>query len=63
LALQHMALAESYVISGALPAAVDQLNFARKAKDVSFYDQSVIDARERELQKRQKDEKKDKKDD
>jgi predicted Zn-dependent protease len=63
MALQHMALAESYVISGALPAAVDQLNFARKAKDVSFYDQAVIDARERELQKRQKDEKKDKKDD
>ena len=62
LALQHMALAESYVLSGALPAAVDQLNFARKAKDVSFYDQAVIDARERELQLRQKDEKKDKKD-
>lgn len=63
LALQHMALAESYVLSGALPAAVDQLNFARKAKDVSFYDQAVIDARERELQARQKDEKKDRKDD
>lgn len=62
LALQHMALAESYVLSGALPAAVDQLNFARKSKDVSFYDQAVIDARERELQARQKEEKKDKKD-
>lgn len=61
-ALQHMALAESYVLSGALPAAVDQLNFARKSKDVSFYDQAVIDARERELQARQKDEKKEKKD-
>ena len=62
LALQHMALAESYVLSGALPAAVDQLNFARKSQDVSFYDQAVIDARERELQARQKDEKKEKKD-
>jgi hypothetical protein len=62
IALQHMALAESYVLSGALPAAVDQLGLARKARDVSFYDQSVIDARERELQQRQKDEKKDKKD-
>ncbi len=61
IALQHMALAESYVLSGALPAAVDQLNLARKAKDVSFYDQAVIDARERELQQRQKDEKKEKK--
>jgi hypothetical protein len=29
---------------------------------VSFYDQAVIDARERELQQRQKDEKKEKKD-
>jgi hypothetical protein len=45
-----------------LPAAVDQLNLARKAQDVSFYDQAVIDARERELQQRQKDEKKEKKD-
>jgi predicted Zn-dependent protease len=62
IALQHMALAESYVLSGAVPAAVDQLDLARKAKDVSFYDQAVIDARERELQQRQRDEKKEKKD-
>jgi predicted Zn-dependent protease len=61
IALQHMALAESYVLSGAAPAAVDQLDLARKAKDVSFYDQAVIDARERELQQRVKDEKKEKK--
>jgi predicted Zn-dependent protease len=61
IALQHMALAESYVLSGALPAAVAQLNLARKASDVSFYDQSVIDARERELEKRQKEEKEEKK--
>jgi predicted Zn-dependent protease len=32
IALQHMALAESYVLSGATPAAVDQLNLARKAR-------------------------------
>ena len=62
IALQHMALAESYVLAGALPAAVDQLNFARKASDVSFYDQSVIDAREREIKARQKQEKEDEKD-
>jgi predicted Zn-dependent protease len=61
IALQHMALAESYVLTGALPAAVDQLNLARKAQDVSFYDQAVIDARERELQQKQRDEKKEKK--
>jgi len=57
-----MALAESYVLTGATPAAVDQLNMARKAKDVSFYDQAVIDARERELQQKQKEEKQEKKD-
>jgi predicted Zn-dependent protease len=62
IALQHMALAESYVLTGALPAAVDQLNLARKAQDVSFYDQAVIDARERELQQKQRDEKKEGKD-
>jgi predicted Zn-dependent protease len=62
IALQHMALAQSYTLTGALPAAFDQLNLARKAKDVSFYDQAEIDARERELTERQKDEKKEKKD-
>jgi predicted Zn-dependent protease len=62
IALQHMALAESYALTGALPAAMDQLGLARKAKDVSFYDQSVIDAREREIKARQKDEKDEKKD-
>jgi predicted Zn-dependent protease len=61
IALQHMALAESYVLAGALPAAVEQLNLARKASDVSFYDQAVIDARERELQARQKAEKEEEK--
>jgi predicted Zn-dependent protease len=49
------------VLAGALPAAVDQLNFARKAKDVSFYEQSVIDAREREIKARQKEEKEEEK--
>ena len=56
IALQHMALAESYVLAGALPAAVAQLDIARKAKDVSFYDQSVIDARERAIKAQQKEE-------
>lgn len=59
--LQHIALAESYVLAGALPAAVDQLGLARKAPDASFYDLALIDARERELQTRQRDEKKEKK--
>ncbi len=49
-ALQHMSLAEYYALSGALPAALEQLRIARGASDASFYDQAVIDARERELQ-------------
>jgi len=61
IALQHMALAESYVLSGAVPAAVDQLGLARKSSDASFYEMAVIDARERELLARQRDEKKEKK--
>lgn len=55
-ALQHLSLAESYALSGSLPAALDQLAIARKAPDASFYDQALIDARERELQARWRDE-------
>jgi predicted Zn-dependent protease len=49
-ALQHMALAEFYAISGALPAALEQLRIARNAPDAAFHDLAIIDARERELQ-------------
>jgi predicted Zn-dependent protease len=49
-ALQHMALAEYYALIGALPAALEQLRIARGSSDASFYDQAIIDARERELQ-------------
>jgi predicted Zn-dependent protease len=55
-ALQHLALAESYALKGALPAALDQLQIARRASDASFYDQSIIDAREREFQERRREE-------
>nr|WP_242490032.1 M48 family metalloprotease [Noviherbaspirillum cavernae] len=55
-ALQHMALAESYALSGGMLAALDQLRIARGAPDASFYDQAVIDARERELQARWREE-------
>lgn len=48
-ALQHMALAENYALRGSLPAAIDQLGIARRAPDATFYDQSIIDAREREM--------------
>ncbi len=55
-ALQHMALAESYAMSGSLPAAIDQLMIARRAPDASFYDQAMIDAREREFKARYRQE-------
>ena len=49
-ALQHMALAEFYAITGALPAALEQLRIARAAPDAAFHELAIIDARERELQ-------------
>ena len=55
-ALQHLSLAESYALEGTLPAALDQLAIARKSPDASFYDQALIDARERELQLRWREE-------
>jgi len=55
-ALQHLALAEAYALKGSLPAALDQLQIARRAPDASFYDQSVIDARIREFQDRRREE-------
>lgn len=61
LALQHLALAESYVLQGAVPAALDQLGLARRAGDATFYDLAILDARERELQARRKEELKDSK--
>lgn len=51
-ALLHMTLAESYVLTGSLPSAIEQLGIARKSEDATFYEQSVIDARERELKAR-----------
>jgi predicted Zn-dependent protease len=56
IALQHIALAESYVLQGGVLSALDQLTLARKSSDASFYEQAVIDARERELQARRREE-------
>ncbi|KQQ47770.1 peptidase M48 [Duganella sp. Leaf126] len=55
IALQHIALAESYMLQGGTLSALDQLSLARKAPDASFYDQALIDAREREWQARQRE--------
>lgn len=56
LALQHLALAESYALQGGTLSALDQLGLARKSPDASFYDHSLIDAREREWQARRREE-------
>lgn len=45
----HRALAEVYVLRGALPAAIEQLELARRADSKDFYEQSAIDARMREI--------------
>ena len=55
-ALQHMALAESYALTGAVSPALDQLGIARRSPDATYYDQAIIDARERDLRERYKDE-------
>jgi predicted Zn-dependent protease len=60
-ALEHMALAEEYALKGALPAALQQLDIARRAPDAQYYDHAVIDAREREWKEKHKQELEDEK--
>jgi predicted Zn-dependent protease len=55
-ALAHLELAESYSLSGGLSSALEQLSLARQAPDVTFYDHSIIDAREREWKARRLEE-------
>ena len=47
--LQHQATAELYLLSGAGPAAVEQLQLARRANDADFYTLSEVDARLRQV--------------
>ena len=54
-ALQHLALAQSYALSGAISPALDQLGIARRSRDATYYDHAVIDARERDLRERYKE--------
>lgn len=46
---QHRAQGEAYALIGALPAAIQQLELARDARDGDFYELSAVDARLREL--------------
>jgi len=59
--LQHQAQAEFYYLQGSLPAAIEQLQLAQGSGDGNFYEQSVVDARLRELRAEQDQEKKDSK--
>jgi predicted Zn-dependent protease len=47
--LQHQAQAEFYHLQGSLQAAIEQLQLAQTSGDGNFYDQSVVDARLKEL--------------
>ena len=58
--LQHIALADPTCCRAPM-AALDQLTIARKSTDATFYDQAVIDARERELQEKRREQIKDQK--
>lgn len=53
--LQHQAVAEAYVLMGSTPAAVEQLQMARKAGDADFYVLSEVDARLRQLSQQLKE--------
>jgi len=59
-AQQHQALAEVFALQGQTAGAIEQLQLAQQAGDANFYEQSVIDARLREMKKRQLEEIKEK---
>lgn len=52
---QHRAQAEVYVLRGSVPAAIEQLEIARRAGDANFYELSAIDARMRELKEQERE--------
>ncbi|WP_175871923.1 M48 family metalloprotease [Burkholderia sp. BCC0397] len=58
---RRRALAEKLALDGAWPSAIRQLKEARDAKDVSFYEQSIIGARLLEFEARYKEERDDEK--
>ncbi|WP_321788200.1 M48 family metalloprotease [Burkholderia pyrrocinia] len=58
---RRRALAEKLALDGAWPSAIRQLKEARDAKDVSFYEQSIIGARLLEFEARYKEEREDEK--
>lgn len=59
-AMQHLALSEVFALQGQTAGAIEQLQLAQKAGDANFYEMSSIDARLRELKRRQIEELKEK---
>jgi predicted Zn-dependent protease len=53
---QHRALAEAYALQGALPAAIQQLEYAQASGQGDFYSLSAVDARARDLRRVQAEE-------
>jgi predicted Zn-dependent protease len=47
--LQHQATAEMYLLLGSPPAALEQLQLARKVADADFYTMTEVDARLRQI--------------
>jgi predicted Zn-dependent protease len=52
----HLALAEMSLLKGQTQGAIEQLELAQKAGDANFYEMSVIDARMRDVKRRQLEE-------
>ena len=57
---QHRAQGEAYVLQGLLMPAIEQFELAQKSTDGDFYEHSQVDARLRELKRRQLEEAKQK---
>ncbi|MDR1662512.1 MAG: M48 family metalloprotease [Azoarcus sp.] len=53
---QRRAQAEYYLLQGRIGAAIEQLQLAQQEKEGDFYELSAVDARLRELRKRQREE-------
>ena len=55
--LRFQAQGESYYRKYNVEKAIEQFNFALKAKDGNFYEQSIVEARLKELKRKQDNEK------
>lgn len=47
-ALQHITLADAYALSGSFSEALEQLNIARKAPDITLYDLEIMSVRQKQ---------------